>query len=508
MKNLVLRPLACGAAIALLIPTTALADVTALQVWEGWKSFAENFGQTVSVGSQSVDGGALILRDVRFTTAFPDGSAVAIMDLLEFRERGDGTVSVTLSEDFPLTVSVDPEIGEVVEMKIVLRQSGTSIIASGEDDDITFDYLSSSIGLSLDSLVVDAVSINPEVQVLLSGIDGQYALKTGDTKTYASQFAAEVVNIEFDVIDPEEGGRIAVSGSIEDIRSRSNTVVPADFDVNDTSSIFNSDFAVEGEFSAAGSGFKIDILDGEDTTSLTTSSGGSAFGFRLGDCAIRYSTSATEVQYDVLTTQLPLPTVTLSFAELAFDFLMPLGKSDEAKDFSFLTRIAGLEISNVLWSMFDPGEILPREPATFVVDIAGQVKWLIDITDPQQTAAFEAENEGVNPGEMESLTINELTLSAVGAEVTGAGMFTFDNTDLETFDGFPAPTGVFDARLVGLNTLLDRLIEMGIASQDQAVGARMMLGLFARPADGEDTLTSTLEINGDGTIFANGQQLR
>ena len=40
------------------------------------------------------------------------------------------------------------------------------------------------------------------------------------------------------------------------------------------------------------------------------------------------------------------------------------------------------------------------------------------------------------------------------------------------------------------------------------MGMRMMMGLFARPADGEDTMTSTIEVNSDGTVFANGQQVQ
>ena len=42
----------------------------------------------------------------------------------------------------------------------------------------------------------------------------------------------------------------------------------------------------------------------------------------------------------------------------------------------------------------------------------------------------------------------------------------------------------------------------------KAMGMRMMLGLFARPAGGEDTMTSTIEVTGDGSVFANGQQLK
>jgi hypothetical protein len=50
---------------------------------------------------------------------------------------------------------------------------------------------------------------------------------------------------------------------------------------------------------------------------------------------------------------------------------------------------------------------------------------------------------------------------------------------------------------------------MGLLPEDQAMGARMMMGMFARPGDGEDTLVSKIEVDGaSGSISANGQRLK
>ena len=91
--------------------------------------------------------------------------------------------------------------------------------------------------------------------------------------------------------------------------------------------------------------------------------------------------------------------------------------------------------------------------------------------------------------------------------LTGTGAFTFDNTDLVTFDGVPAPTGKMELTLKGGNGLLDKLVAMGLIPSDQAMGARMMMAMFAKPGDGEDTLNSTLEFKDKG-FFANGQRLQ
>ena len=45
----------------------------------------------------------------------------------------------------------------------------------------------------------------------------------------------------------------------------------------------------------------------------------------------------------------------------------------------------------------------------------------------------------------------------------------------------PAAEGAIDLRLEGGNTLLDRLVAIGLLSQDEAATARMMAAMFARP---------------------------
>ncbi|WP_405117314.1 hypothetical protein [Phaeobacter sp. BS23] len=49
---------------------------------------------------------------------------------------------------------------------------------------------------------------------------------------------------------------------------------------------------------------------------------------------------------------------------------------------------------------------------------------------------------------------------------------------------------------------------MGLVSDSDAMGARMMMGMLAVPGDGEDTLTSKIEVTEDGQIKANGQRIK
>jgi hypothetical protein len=106
------------------------------------------------------------------------------------------------------------------------------------------------------------------------------------------------------------------------------------------------------------------------------------------------------------------------------------------------------------------------------------------------------------PFEVSEATINSLLLKAVGVELAGSGKVTFDNTA-----GAMKPIGAIDLSLTGANALMDKLVKMGFVPQDQIMGAKMMLGLFAVPT-GDDALASKIEFKDDGGIYANGQRLQ
>ena len=98
--------------------------------------------------------------------------------------------------------------------------------------------------------------------------------------------------------------------------------------------------------------------------------------------------------------------------------------------------------------------------------------------------------------------IGQLVIDAVGARVSGTGAFTFDNSG-----PMPDPAGSVELTIDGANALIDRLVAMGIVPQDQAMGAQMMLGHFARPV-GDDQLESVIEVQPGGAVLANGQRIR
>jgi hypothetical protein len=215
----------------------------------------------------------------------------------------------------------------------------------------------------------------------------------------------------------------------------------------------------------------------------------------------RYAVETKATDITVTGPQIPFPEVRLSFAGAAMGLTMPVSKSDAPQPFSFLTRLSDLTISDEIWSMFDPTAAFPRDPVTIVVDTKGTATLLADMFDEAAMAS------GQPPADLNTLSLTELRAKAFGAEATGTGDLTFDNSDKVTFDGVPAPSGEVVLAVTGANALIDKLVAMGFVPEEQAMGARMMMAMFFRPGDAQDSLTSTIEFKDKG-IYANGQKLR
>lgn len=242
---------------------------------------------------------------------------------------------------------------------------------------------------------------------------------------------------------------------------------------------------------------------GENTSGSLTS-GSSHLNAAFDRQALSYSANTHDTQISVNSAKLPGDPIGISASEFSTTLSMPVAISKTPSPFLYKDRYVDVKISENLWALFDPKKMLPHGPATYILDISGTGNWLVDLFDEQSHL-----DRGKAPkGELHSLEINDLKLNGVGVDISGHGDFTFNNDDLETYDGFPAPTGSLDLKLTGVNQLIDTLIEMGLLPKDQALAARMGLGLFTIAGDGKDELISHIESTDEGHVLANGKRLK
>lgn len=490
-------------ALAFAVAGTAHADVTAEQVWQNWQDYTSTFGETLEAGSTSSAGGVLTLSDVTAKMADPDMEFVGLISEIQMEERDDGTVLITLSPEYDITIKSAIEGEDAIDMAIKVTQTGLSIVASGDPDSISYDYLAANLVFNVEDVSIDGESAPMTAVGEITDIDGKYLVEAGDPQKMISEMNAAAGKFDINFDDPDEG-TLKLNWAVSDVSIASEGLIPEGIDFEDPTEIFNSSFVAGGKVTTGPGSLDMTFNDGTDSFSLMSTSESSSLNGALDAGTLSYGGTSTNVNYKIQSPQIPLPEVEFSVAEAAFDIGLPMRKSEEPEDFTMLFKMIGLQVNDMIWSMIDPTGGLPHDPADVIIDVDGQANWLVDITDPEQAESA----MGEMPMELHALTVNEIKLALAGAEVNGTGDFTFDNTDLESFDGMPAPTGKLNLNLIGVNGLLDSLTSIGLLPQDQAMGARMMLGLFARPADGDDNMTSEIEVKGDGSVFANGQQLK
>ena len=246
-------------------------------------------------------------------------------------------------------------------------------------------------------------------------------------------------------------------------------------------------------------------VNGAVVSNQSTTVGNSISAGGLSQDGVRLEMQADDYAIDYTMPGLPFP-IRVSASRVIGNFSSPLLKSDDDQEFAYMFDMKNLTIADDLWNLFDPDAVLPRDPARFLVDLSGKARLFYDLLD------FETMRDAIKQGdkiaELTSLTLKDMDISAAGAQLTGTGAFTFDNSDMTTFQGLPAPSGTASLQMSGLNGLMDNLVKMGLLENDAAFGMRMGLGLFTVAGDGDDTLVSDIEVKPDGQILANGKRIK
>lgn len=481
---------------ALLVGTPALADVTAEQVWQAWIDYYSDMGQQVETGGQTRTGDTLVITDAVFAGTQPDASFSLTIPEIRLREAG-GTVEITTSQEMPIRVTGTGEEGEAIDMSMLLRHSGMVTVASGTPEDMTYEMTAPELAFAMGDMTVDDTTMEMAVEAVAAGTAATYRVTQGAVQRITSEFTSEAVRYMVSATDPESGGRFELTGTATDLAGTSEADLPEQMNPEDMSAAIAAGLNVTGAVTSGAGTYNMDFTDEGEAFQVEGTGGGGRVAFSMSGDGLRLSTLGRDTTFAMTSASLPFP-VNLSVAESGYSFVMPVASGPNAP-FGLGLRMVDLVVSEDIWAMLDPGAQLPRDPATLIVEIAGRANMFVDLTDP---AAAEMETA---PGELEALDLTTLQLRLAGAELTGEGGLTFDNSDMSM--GFPKPLGAVDFALTGGNALLDKLVAMGLLPEDQAMGARMMMGLFAVPT-GPDALSSKIEFREDGGIYANGQRLQ
>ncbi len=494
--------------IALMSGSGAFAAVTPEDVWQNWQDMTSSYGQTVVAASAERDGDALVVSGVKISSS-QDGVVVdATIEKITFTDNGDGTVDVTMSDSYPIALQMPAkdESSTPTNLTISVAQPGMKMTASGMPEATSYDFQAPTMTVKLEAIEgVDAAEVDAKVEATLTAVVGKYLVEGPEgSKKVAAEFSADSLAMTLVANDKKAGSNAHFTGTFADLAGKTNgTFLGADM-MADLPAALKAGFATDGTFSFGAMALDLDVTDASGPVKILTTGEGGALNFALDAQKLQYGVSGKTVSMTLSGPEIPFPELKIGYSEAAFNVSMPVSASSDPTDFTFLSKLVGFTISDEVWGMFDPAGKLPRDPATIILDAKGKVKITTDLLD---TAAIEALGDKP-PAELHAVDLTELKATIAGAELTGTGSFTFDNTDIETFGGMPAPSGKLDMKLVGGNGLLDKLVEMGLLTSDDAMGARMMVAMFANAgAEGTDELTSTIEVK-DKVLYANGQRMQ
>ena len=499
--------MAGSTALALLYATGAVqAAVTPEDVWANWKTMAVGFGETITATSEARDGNVLVVKGLTIAMEQDGGKASGTIDELRFADKGDGTVEVTMSDTFAMTMTTPASTDgqPPVNMALTMSAPGMSTIASGTPDAISYALTAPDIKVHAEGAdAADATKTAIKMDMGLTGTSGTYAsakVDAGQKLDY--QFASKSAEIAANVQDSTDGTDVDFKFSVADFAATSSGMFLGAEAMKDMAAAMKAGFAFTSNVTYGAGSYELNAKQADAPTKVSGTIGSGDFSVALAQNGFQFGTGSKDVTIIVDSAAIPIPDMSGSYGEVAFSFAMPLAKSDTPSDFSLLTKLVDLKISDALWGMIDAGNVLPHDPATLIIDAKGTATLTSDLTDQ---AAMDAMG-GTPPGQLNTFDVNQLNLKVAGAELKGQGTFTFDNTDMATIDGVPMPTGTLDLVATGVNGLIDKLVTMGLLPQDEAMQGKMMMGMFAKPGEGPDTLISAIEFK-DKKMTINGMEM-
>lgn len=505
MKSLRFRPLGLAATLAVTTAMPAIAAVTPEEVWSMWQEITASFGYKMSAGGESRAGDQLVLSDV-VAAVEQDGMAIRIpVGQVVLRDRGDGSVEITVPNHVPINMTATGEDQDPVAIGMHIEHDGLMTVVSGERGNMLSNSKAQQLRLVLDNAVVDGGAIPLQISAALDNLQSSDRIAVQNAITeIEGRLEAGKVAMTMAADNPDGDGKLNFALNWADYNVSYSGLIPGSLTADVDPARMLADgmrFMVRQASGPVDFNFSLD-----DAGAMTTAGGtlaGSALAVGLDRPGVTYDVGVTGLDLRLSGAELPLPELSVKLGEYRVAFTMPMLKMPDPQEMKLLLRLVDLDLPADIWAMVDPAGELAQGPLTVIADLAARLRLHKDLLSPEVLA----DDSGELPAEIERLVINNVQANALGAEFTGTGDMTFDNTDFETFDGIPRPAGHVDMRLKGLNALLDKLVGMGLIPEDEVMGYRMMLAMFAK-VEGDDVLTSRIEITPEGGIFANGQQLQ
>ena len=508
----------CSTALVLaMAPQYATADVTADDVWQNQQDYMATLGGDLTTSAVR-NGDTLSISDVALAYQLPFDMGSLTFSLVGFSmtEQGDGTVAITYAT--PTTIGFAVEIAEQGSFSgnVDFSMQGYVNIASGAPGDVTYEWSVDRMGFqSRDIELHPKKPTDDQPKVVTLTAAGSVSDMSGTTRVAVAELVSTDSSYSFGRQDftfggEADDGRFTYKSGADGVTGFGKLALPRNgMDIMNLAAALREGLAYTGETKTTGYHTsqiteENDVVVSSQSSRVVEQTGQ----YALDNSGLRMKGTVVDAEMEMQPgAELPF-LLRLQVEEASGGMTLPLSAGAELQDVAFDFLLEGLTMAEDMWALFDPQQTLPRDPMTIKMDLLAKVLNKVDWLDFLTVKAVM--DSGEVPVELHEMTLNDLRVDIAGAQLTGSGAGRFDNSDLESLDGFPKPIGVIDLALKGGNGLLDSLVAMGLLSDEDAMGARMATAVFTTPDPdtGADVLKSRLEMTEEGYVLANGQRLK
>ncbi|MFP5481034.1 MAG: DUF2125 domain-containing protein [Alphaproteobacteria bacterium] len=480
--------------------STASFALTADQVWQSWKDAGAAVGLEVTAATENNSGGVLTLNGVSIAPAGMPGITISDMTLTE---GSDGAVTIAPGADIGVAMA-----GET-KGSVKITHEGLTLVAREADGGVAYDYSADKLDLAYDT-TAPGMSFDgspaPEVKNAgtfgFAGLSGTYSDTPGTNRTFGLGLMAETLAYDTTLDDPSMEMKQTTSSTTSGIELSLEVALPSSVSAGGE---MPADFGVALQ---EGLALTFSSKQGDSTgtmaqespympMNMTIKAGGGEASGQFNKDTLQITSTGSGLEIEGTSGMMPAP-FKVTVGPVEFGLTSPVMAAETAGDYGLVLKLSQLSINEETWAMFDPQGALSRDAADLVIDVSGKAK--VDFA--AIVAAGETGTEPPVP-QPETLDIAEIALSAAGAALQATGAFTFDNSM-----GMPMPLGEADVTVTGANALIDGLIAAGLMAEEDAMGARMMMGAFMSPGANPDELTTKIEAKEGFAIFVNGQQIQ
>ena len=528
-----IRSLSTSAVALIMGAAPVLADLTPAQVWDSLENYYATMGYTVETGQRDESGDTLTVTDITMTPKTEDSTSTMTITVpkMVFQQTGDANVRTIIEGDTLIRSTTTPPgpDAQPVEFQATVSLPDNEMTTSGTPEDMVhqFVYPQAKVEATFDN--GDASPM--PVTLTLEDVKGKQSNTGGATGEMSFESTAAGVDMTFSAEEPKAddgtgGGTVKGTGRLEDL-SVNGTMKMAGEGMNDPQALhlaLASGMVLNGSMSMAKSEGSMDFTGTDDdgqpqSGKATYATGETDLTFNMSKDGLGYEGTSKDNAAEMTLASLPFP-ITYGVAEASGKLMLPIMASDQPQPFTLAYALKDLTLGDAIWGLFDPQAKLPRDPASLEIDLSGNAMVNKDLLDPALAEDMQADAEQPTSGEAgdentaeepamadmpfqpQDLTITRVALDAVGAMADLTGKLTFGDNPSQ-------PVGKIEGSFTGINALLDTLTSMGLMPQEQLMGTRMMLAMFARPSpEDPNVMTTELEFREGGSIFANGQQVK